>query len=232
MEKLESIIFGLKAEVERLQGEIAEHERQLADGELVSKEWHDEQVLHAENEIAEQKAEIERLKKEHERIAWSKQEYLDWVHGFLSTHTDMKDRGEDYKMFDREWMCGVFWAKIEGSIEYIIDLENQRNELQKQVDELNERYLEESKERCEFEQKYKKIQHAHNIGLGAQRSHWEKKVEQAVKDTAKEILEQVRFLIEERNCVGGYDLEDETIDGTIFVEVLNELKERYGVEVE
>ena len=55
-------------------------------------------------------------------------------------------------------------------------------------------------------------------------------VKQAVKDTAKEILEQVRFLLEERNCVGGYDLEDETIDGTIFVEVLNELKERYGVE--
>lgn len=60
-------------------------------------------------------------------------------------------------------------------------------ELQKQVDELTERYLEESKERCEFEQKYKKIQHAHNIGLGTQRSHWEKKVKQAVKDTAKEI---------------------------------------------
>lgn len=51
-------------------------------------------------------------------------------------------------------------------------------------------------------------------------------------DTAREILECLRFLIEERNCVGGYDLEDETIDGTIFVEILNELKERYGVEVE
>jgi hypothetical protein len=50
----------------------------------------------------------------------------------------MKDRGEDYKMFDRDWMCGVFWAKIEGSIEYIIDLENQRNKLQKQVDELKD----------------------------------------------------------------------------------------------
>lgn len=86
--------------------------------------------------IADKSAEIERLTEEHERIAWSKHEYLDWVHGFLSTHTDMKDRGEDYKMFDRDWMCGVFWAKIEGSIEYIIDLENQRNELQKQVDEL------------------------------------------------------------------------------------------------
>ena len=51
-------------------------------------------------------------------------------------------------------------------------------------------------------------------------------------ETAREILECLRFLIEERNCVGGYDLEDETIDGTIFVEILNELKERYGVELE
>ena len=56
--------------------------------------------------------------------------------------------------------------------------------------------------------------------------------DRVIKETAEKILEQVKFLIEERNCVGGYDLEDETIDGTIFVEVLNELKERYGVEVE
>ena len=33
----------------------------IENGELVSKEWHDEQVLHAENVIDEQKAEIEKL---------------------------------------------------------------------------------------------------------------------------------------------------------------------------
>jgi hypothetical protein len=88
--------------------------------------------------IKSQKAEIERLTREYERIAYNKQEYLEWVDGFLRTHTVMKDRGEDYKMFDREWMCNTFWAKIEGSLDYIIDLENQRNELQKQVDELKE----------------------------------------------------------------------------------------------
>ena len=64
-------------------------------------------------------------------------------------------------------------------------------ELQKQVDELKERYLEESKERCELEQRYKKIQHVHNIGVGTQRKHWEKKVHQAVKDTAKEICDLI-----------------------------------------
>ena len=40
---------------------IAEYEQKLEDGELVSKEWHDEQVLSAENRIAEQNSEIERL---------------------------------------------------------------------------------------------------------------------------------------------------------------------------
>lgn len=88
--------------------------------------------------IHRQKAKIKRLTREYERITYNKQEYLEWVDGFLRTHTVMKDRGEDYKMFDREWMCNTFWAKIEGSLDYIIDLETQRNELQTQVDELKE----------------------------------------------------------------------------------------------
>ena len=79
--------------------------------------------------------------------------------------------------------------------------------------------MEESKERCEFEQKYKKIQHAHNIGLGAQRSHWEKKVQQAVKDTAKEILQDLYY---EFNRIG-----DEGACGEIRLRA-----EEYGVEVE
>ncbi|MBQ8319467.1 MAG: Lar family restriction alleviation protein [Clostridia bacterium] len=40
-----------------------EHEQMLADGELVSKEWHDEQVGHAELVIEEQKAELEEWEK-------------------------------------------------------------------------------------------------------------------------------------------------------------------------
>ena len=96
--------------------------------------------------------------------------------------------------------------------------EIENSELQEQVDELKERYLEESKERCEFEQKYKKIQHAYNIGLGVQSSHWGKKVQQAEKDTAKEIL---------KIAVDFYDGKD--IDGDLF---LGTLRERYGVEVE
>lgn len=41
--------------------ELEEYERKFEEGELVSKEWHDEQVGHAENVIAEQRDEIERL---------------------------------------------------------------------------------------------------------------------------------------------------------------------------
>ena len=49
--------------IHRLQAEKAEYERKIDDGEFVSKDWHDEQVGHAELVMEEQKAEIERLKR-------------------------------------------------------------------------------------------------------------------------------------------------------------------------
>ena len=158
--------------------------------------------------IRRQKAEIERLTEEHERIAWSKQQYLDWVHGFLSTHTDMKDRGEDYKMFDRDWMCGVFWAKIEGSIEYIIDLENQRNELQKQVDELTDK-------NTELKGDYVK---GYEAGVD---EGWDN----AVKDTAKEIIEELDLFFKGTTFRQGYEFKK-------IEEKLKEMAKRNGVEVE
>ena len=51
--------------IHRLRDKIAEYERQLADGELVSKDWHDEQVLHLQEENAElQKQEVNNGEKE------------------------------------------------------------------------------------------------------------------------------------------------------------------------
>lgn len=41
--------------IKGLQSKLSEYERKLEDGELVSKEWHDEQVLHAESVIEEQR---------------------------------------------------------------------------------------------------------------------------------------------------------------------------------
>lgn len=111
------------------------------------------------------------------------------------------------------------------SAETAVEVLEQNLELQKQVDELKERYLEESKERCEFEQRYKKIQHAHNIGLGTQRKHWEKKVQQVEKDTAKEIFETIF-----NDC---WAIKDEN-GRRIFVEskIKDYAKKCYGVEVE
>lgn len=183
--------------------------------------------------IHRQKAEIERLTEEHERIAWSKQQYLDWVHGFLSTHTDMKDRGEDYKMFDRDWMCGVFWAKIEGSIEYIIDLENQRRELQKQVDECYRDCEEYAIENGELIQQVDWLkEEMHKITCAENETYmigFEDGEKKAIKDTAKEILTDIKFLVEERN---GADIEDLSVDGTILEEILAEIAKKKGVEVE
>lgn len=51
----------------------------------------------------------------------------------------------------------------------------------------------------------------------------------ARKETAMEILDDIKFLVEERN---GADIEDLSIDGTILEEVLDELAKQYGVEVE
>ena len=161
------------------------------------------EIVNMQETIDTQKAEIERLKKEHERIAWSKQEYLDWVHDFLSTHTEMKDRGEKYEMFDRDWMCNVFWAKIKGSIEYIINLENQRNNLQKQVDELKTRDMSEMRDLFNAETD-RLIEKAH---------------QQAEKDTAKEILQEL------------YDQIDENTPKWVGVQI-KIIAKRKGVEVE
>ena len=194
-------VLGLNEKVIAEQKEIIEKQVEIYEkletsyGELVQKN-------------AKQKAEIERLTEKHERIAWSKQQYLDWVHGFLSTHTDMKDRGEKFEMFDRDWMCGVFWEKIVGSLEYIIELENQRNELQKQVDEL----------KIEMH----KIESAENETYMIGFEDGEK---QAVKDTAKDIFEAIFF-----DC---WAIKDEN-GHRVFVEgkIKDLAKKCYGVEVE
>ena len=48
------------------------------------------------------------------------------------------------------------------------------------------------------------------------------------KETAEKILDQIKFLVEERN---GADLEDLSVDGTILEEILVELAKQFGVEI-
>lgn len=51
--------------------------------------------------------------------------------------------------------------------------------------------------------------------------------DQACKETVRKILDEIKFLVEERN---GANIEDLSIDGTILEEVLDELAKKYGVE--
>ena len=151
--------------VHRLQDEIAEYERKFDDGELVSKEWHDEQVLH-------DREEIERLTEENK-------------------HLD-KLLGE--KRLDELTVARQIVAQ-----NCVLNEENA--ELQKQVDELKSRKIEPLIVKCPSLETCPKV-------------------EQAVKDTAKEII---AFVEDKDKKAGKF---------SIYRNLLCELKERYGVQVE
>ncbi len=106
------------------------------------------------------------------------------------------------------------------------EVERQNAELQKQVDELKE-----SANGHLLTSLYKKQADDHKRGLSVQRTHWEKKVEQAVKDTAKEMLIEFNEWIN-----GQYDAKLDTYSVHIPVHEVNdfltEKSKEYGVEVE
>lgn len=54
--------------VKSVDDRIGKFEKALADGELVSKDWHDEQVLHLQEENETLKAEISKECEEHQRF--------------------------------------------------------------------------------------------------------------------------------------------------------------------
>ena len=211
----------MREELKACQNELAEYERKLADGELdiasYARSWEEGDnrtvtcdLLNAmEQAVAvfnKQKSEIEVLKTELQKEC---QEHLAFA--VLAKKADEQQKKEIERLTEEnEHLDGC--AK-----QFLTDYQNE----QVKSDEFEKRYLEESKERCRFEQLYKKICHDHNIGLGVQRKHWEKKVQQAVKDTAKEILTE---LIEKAHSNGCIDL------------TVNEAKawfrEDYSVEVE
>lgn len=154
---------------------------------------------------------IQRLQAENEELKSPK--FGNWKVKFFKAQEEIKRLTKENNYQTKRALVA------EGRVE---KLSSENAELQKQVDELEQRYLEESKERLEFEQRYKKIQHAHNIGLVSQRSQWEKKVEQAVKDTAKEIWEKAKHFYRQ------YPLSTEVG----FCCFRDWIKEHYGVEVE
>lgn len=118
--------------------------------------------------------------------------------------------------------------KIVLSKEEYVDLTLAKQSIFKMLDEREDKLRKEFDETCEkchwiTDYNILKIHENEVIKL------CEQEVKQARKETAREIIDNIKFLIEERN---GSDIEDLSVDGTILEEVLVELAKQYGVEVE
>lgn len=98
--------------------------------------------------IAEQKAEIERLTKKAERVAFCEKDYLEWVTGFLRTRFDIKDwfTNPEYQRTPctYEFFANTLWMKIEGAMKWLIELEEQNDELRQEKSEMIEKKIDES----------------------------------------------------------------------------------------
>ena len=157
--------------------------------------------------INRQKAEIERLTKKTEEAKFWENEYLEWATGFLKTRFDIKDwftNPETQKPpCTYEFFASTLWEKIRPAMEWLDELKERNEalrkenaELQKQVDELKENQVIE----------------CHGMLKGCDI------VKQAVKDTAKEILQMVECW-EDKPYVSKDDFKES-------------IKQLYGVEVE
>ena len=193
---------------------VEEYERKLSDGELVSKDWHDEQVLHAENEIEELKKdyieldlECRNLRTELDKELAEHEEFVKRANGEIESLKSKSSFKNSWKNKFFKAQEEVEWYKraVEGltSVTEVLDKEN--TELQKQVDELKA-----EKETLYIEMSGGQIVKM-QLGPWAEMSEIIKK--QAVKDTAREIL-----LLSK--------------DTPTYWDFVQAVKERYGVEVE
>lgn len=109
LEDIQLIILRVKKENERLQSENAEYKRKLEDGELVSKDWHDEQALHDKAEIERLKLAVEGLTAENKVLHKENDELIGKIERLTEEKTE--------------------------SAETAVEILEQNIELQKQVDE-------------------------------------------------------------------------------------------------
>jgi hypothetical protein len=167
--------------IHRLQAQNAEYERKLTDGELVSKEWHDEQVGHAELVIEEQKAEIERLTRE-----------VDKQKNFVTAWE------ESWKIADEQ------------NTKMRVKLKKENAELQKQVDELKDERENMQAEILRFEDMKFTQEHCDlydenealkqwlkrlNVDLENEKNWGKIQAKQAEKDTAEKFAERLKEAI-------------------------------------
>lgn len=220
-------------QIQNLHMTIAEFEQKLEDGELVSKDWHDEQVLHLQDENETLKAELKKELVEHEEFTKKAKTEIETQRKIIEYQDGLQDKVDEQKA-EIERLTnenGQLNAYVNG-LEYeheeyenmhaeIILLNNEKFELQKKVDELKkdrEELFNEMSERMKAEVAIEK--------------NWGKiQTKQAVEDTAKEIIEEIDSVKEIfPNDISGYE---QAQGWCMCIDKLKEfIKERYGVEVE
>ena len=234
--------------IHRLQDENAEYERKLEDGELVSTDWHDEQVLHLQAENESLTKQIEELSKPRKKILankvysdstlkkWTKEQLIEQIR-ILEHNWACAEETFNNSVKNSDKIFSEQKAEIERLMKLAGDKElkaiiaqncvlNEENaELQKQVDELTEERANLQAEIATQKLKYEALKCGRSIAVGICEVLGEaKKTEirqQAVKDTAKEILQG---LIDKAYV-------NECIDLTV-AEVKAWFREDYCVEVE
>ena len=125
-----------------------------------------------------------------------------------------------YSIYNNEWV-DISCYEADKIAEMLIKQGYQKIDKDKQVVLTKEEY-----DNLKLE-----IQKAHNKGVrvGFDLTKFKQNsIEKTRKETASEILDQIKFLVEERN---GADIEDLSVAGTILEEILNELAKQYGVEI-
>lgn len=232
--------------IHRLQDENAEYDRKLEDGELVSKDWHDEQVIH--------------LQTENEELKRSK--FGNWKVKFFKAQEEIERLTEVISEFRQEFITlniekfelqkqvGA-WKERVRELETAWEISSSNEEkLQKQVEELMERnnYLE--NENKELWDSYHKG-YAVGYGYGKQDAlsadieetciveNETSNYQQAVKDTVKEIFQGLNKWLKQAIS----DSYDKSVKGSAYEggrnrafhevkDLVKKVAESKGVEVE
>lgn len=135
----------------------------------------------------------------------------------------MKDKEKQIEEMAKD-IVRIAGLDVYGKAEELINLGYQKVDKDKQVVLSKEDWENLCKEKNDYKQRFESSEKRYEQLVQSSCEALEKKS----KETAREILDQIKFLVEERN---GADIEDLSVDGTILEEILNELAKQYGVEI-
>ena len=195
-----------KAKYEKERKENEEYNQKLDDGELLSKDYHDEQVFHYVDENAELREEIKTLKAELKKELAEHEEFTKKAKAEIERLTEEKWQAQD----DLDNYHAMYQEEVKA-----------KAELQNQVDEL----------KAEKEDLYFQNQNLQTY-IDNHENIWKRNTEQAVKDTAKEILTEIDDLT---LCIidGSNEFEKGYFQAIMDMKtaIKDLIKEHYGVEV-